>query len=258
MGLVIQGIILGFIIVLPGMSGGTVFLIFGLYEKMLKDLLKFHIRPYLPLAAGILVGIFGGGFTFAFFFENHRDPTVAFLLGCLLASIKAVVRGCPKVNKKRFITMILGILIGLLMVAEPLGQRIEIENVSWWLLMLGGAFSSAAMIIPGIPGSSVLLLLGLYDTMLFSIKELQVTNLLFFGGGSLLGIFLLLNLLGKLYEKYRALISYFFAGLILGSSRAILPSSASPLVVFLFVAGFLLVWIWSGKESPNVLPSRGA
>ncbi|AOT69975.1 undecaprenyl phosphate translocase family protein [Geosporobacter ferrireducens] len=256
MGLVIQGIILGFIIVLPGMSGGTVFLIFGLYEKMVKDLLRLHIRPYLPLAGGILIGIFGGGFTFAFFFENHRDPTAAFLLGCLLASIKAVLRGCPKVNQKGFITMVLGVLIGLLMVVEPLGHSIETENVNWWLLMLGGAFSSAAMIIPGIPGSSVLILLGLYDTMLFSIKELQLSNLLFFGAGSVLGIFLLLNLLGKLYEKYRAMVSFFFAGLILGSSRAIMPSTPNPLVVFLFTAGFLLVWIWSGKESSNVLRSE--
>ena len=257
MGLVIQGIILGFIMVLPGMSGGTVFLIFGLYEQMVKDLLRLHLRPYLPLAGGILAGIFGGGFTFAFFFENHRDPTVAFLLGCLLASIKAVLRDCPKGNKKRFVTMVLGVILGLLMVAEPLGGSIETENVSWWLLMIGGAFSSAAMIIPGIPGSSVLILLGLYDTMLFSIKELQLSNLLFFGIGSLLGIFLLLNLLGRLYEKYRALVSYFFAGLILGSSRAIMPSGVNPLVIFLFAAGFLLVWVWSGKESPNVLNSEG-
>lgn len=254
MGLVIQGIILGFIIVLPGMSGGTVFLIFGFYEQMVKDLLRLRLRPYLPLAGGILLGIFGGGFTFAFFFENHRDPTVAFLLGCLLASIKAVLRDCcPKGCKNRFTMMFLGALIGFFLVAEPLGSGIETENASWWLLMIGGAFSSAAMIIPGIPGSSVLILLGLYDTMLFSIKDLQIWNLLFFGVGSLLGIFLLLNLLGKLYEQYRAQVSYFFAGLILGSSRAIMPSGANPLVVFLFAAGFLLVWIWIGKESPQIL-----
>lgn len=253
----LQGLILGFIIVLPGMSGGTLFLIFGLYEKLVKDLLRLNILPYLPLLGGILLGIFGGGFTFAFFFENHRDPTLALLLGCLLASIKAVVRECPKVTKQSLMIMALGGILGLMMVAEPLGHSIETENVSWWLLILGGAFSSAAMIIPGIPGSSVLILLGLYDTMLFSIKALDFSNILFFGLGSLIGIFLLLNLIAKLYERHRGQISYFFAGLILGSTRGILPSSLSPIIVILFLFGFVTVWIWSGKDTPDLLNSEG-
>ena len=65
---IIQGIILGFIIVLPGMSGGTVFVIFGIYEDMVRDLVRFKIKPYIPLLAGMLVGIFLGGLAFAFFF----------------------------------------------------------------------------------------------------------------------------------------------------------------------------------------------
>ena len=67
----IQGLIAGFVIVLPGMSGGTVFVILGIYEQMIKDLVRFNLKPYLPLLAGALIGIFLGGMAFALFFQNY-------------------------------------------------------------------------------------------------------------------------------------------------------------------------------------------
>lgn len=256
MDLLIKGIILGFVMVMPGMSGGTVFLIFGLYENMVKDILKLNIKPYIPLAVGIIGGIFVGGFTFALVFENYRDATVAFLLGCLLASIKSVLKGCPKINGSFLGMLIAGVITGAIMVGEPLGLAMETDNVSLLVILIGGALSSAAMIIPGIPGSSVLILMGIYDIMLFSIKELEIVNILVFGTGSLLGIFLLLNILAKLYDKYKGMISYFFAGLIAGSSRGILPSTVNLWIVALFIIGFALVWIWSDKEDGKMLPGQ--
>ncbi|SDK76163.1 undecaprenyl phosphate translocase family protein [Natronincola ferrireducens] len=257
---IIQGIILGFIIVLPGMSGGTVFVIFGIYESMLKDLVKLNVKPYLPLLGGALVGILGGGMVFALFFESFRDETAIFLMGCLIASIRAVLNSCPKLNLKRFLFLVTGLLMGYYVGGEPIGIMMNREEVSWVLLIVGGAISSAAMIIPGIPGSSVLIALGLYDNMLYYIKELAIVNLLFFGIGSLLGMFLLVNLINKIYEKYRSYISYCFAGLIAGSSRALLPYSFKPSIVLIFIAGFALVWIWSGKKeySSDKLREDGA
>lgn len=248
MDLIVKGFILGFIMVLPGMSGGTVLLIFGLYEKMVNDLLKLNIKPYAPLAIGIIIGIISGGYAVAMFFENYRDATVALLLGCLLASIRAVLRDCPKINRQGWTAIILGGVIGLLMVQEPLGLEVNIGQTNWLVLVIGGAISSAAMIIPGVPGSSVLIILGIYDVMLSSIAEWDYINLLFFGLGSVIGITVLLNILGKIYEKHKGFASYFFAGLILGSARGILPSVLNPAIFALFIIGFMTVWIWSGKE----------
>ncbi len=249
MELLIQGLIAGFVIVLPGMSGGTVFVILGIYEQMVKDLVKLRIKPYLPLLTGAIVGIFLGGLAFAFVFENYRDATAAFLLGCLLASIRAVLNSCPKLDPKHLIYLLMGLAVGFFMVGEPINVMTAGEDVNLIVLFVGGALASAAMIIPGIPGSSVLILMGLYDTILFYIKELAISRLLVFGLGSLAGIFLLLNLLERLYERHRGIISYFFAGLILGSSRALLPYNFGLLVVLLFITGFSLVWFWSGKTA---------
>ena len=248
MDLIIKGSILGFIMVLPGMSGGTVLLIFGLYEKMVNDLLKLNIRPYIPLVVGIIIGVFISGFTFAMFFENYRDLTVAFLLGCLLASIRAVLRDCPKINNLGWMALVGGGLLGFLMVGEPLGLEVNTGEANWVVLLVGGAISSAAMIIPGVPGSSVLIILGIYDVILSSIAELDYINLLIFGTGSVLGITMLLKILGALYERYKVIASYFFAGLIFGSARGVLPSTIDTGTITVFLIGFVLVWIWGGEE----------
>ncbi len=244
---ILQGFILGFIIVLPGMSGGTVFVIFGIYEQMIKDLVKLNIKPYLPLIGGAIAGIFASGVLFAMVFEAHRDITVAFLLGCLLASIKAVLKDCPKLGKKHLVMIIIGFITGFVMVGEPISILTAGDKVDWWILLIGGALSSAAMVIPGVPGSSVLILMGIYDTMLFNIKELNMLPLAIFGLGSVVGIVLLLKFLEQMYERYKGLISYFFAGIIMGSCRGLLPHEINLWVILVCAAGFTLVWRWDAR-----------
>ncbi|MBS3995015.1 MAG: DUF368 domain-containing protein [Alkaliphilus sp.] len=243
---IIQGLILGLIIVLPGMSGGTVFVIFGIYEDLVRDLVRFKIRPYIPLIGGMVVGIFIGGMAFALFFEAYRDITVAFLLGGLLASIKSVIKDSPGLTMNKVISMVFGIAFGYYMVSEPM--TIDINNdVEWYLLVVGGALSTAAMIIPGVPGSSVLIIMGIYGSVLSYIRELNFVKLTIFGIGCIAGAILLLNILEKIYDKHRDLLSYCFAGLILGSTRALLPHTFSLSILLIFTVGFASVWVWSGK-----------
>jgi len=248
MGLAIKGLILGFIIVLPGMSGGTAFLIMGIYEDMIKDLVKLNLKPYLPLIAGMMVGIFIGGTTFALFFENYRNFTVAFLLGCLLASLRSVLKDCPKMNMKWAAISAVGVIVGFYLGGEPMAIMDSGGEIGIGILVIGGALACAAMIIPGIPGSSVLILLGIYGEMLISIKQLDLRNLVPFLIGSFIGAVSLVKILEKIYDTHHTLLSYFFAGLILGSSRAILPNSFSLSILLVFLLGFGMVWFWSGKN----------
>jgi putative membrane protein len=242
---IIQGIIIGFIIVLPGMSGGTVLLIFGMYEQLVKDISKLNLKPYLPFGIGLLSGIYLGGAAFSLFFQNYRDATVAFLLGCLLASIKPVLENCPKPGKNGILSLIIGLVIGYIMIDEAIGGMVINIDINWVLLTIGGALASAAMLLPGIPGSSVLIMLGIYDSMIYSIAELNIFNLGLFGLGSIIGILLLANILDTFYSNHRVIVSYFFAGLILGSCRGIIPSDFEWLYIFLFLIGFSIVWKYS-------------
>ena len=245
----LQGFILGLVVILPGMSGGTVFLIMGLYEKMIADLVRFNLRPYVPIFGGMVVGILAGGTVFAIVFERFRDVTVAFLFGSLLASVRAVLGGGPRPSVPRLLTMLAGLAAGLIFGAEPMVMAQEAAVVSPLTLLIGGAFSTAAMVLPGVPGSSILIIMGIYDTMLYYIKEMILGQLAIFAAGSVGGLFLLAYVLDKLYARYRDLLSYFFAGLILGSTRALLPTSFTLFVVLSFIVGFMVVWRLGGKSA---------
>ena len=247
------GLLMGVVLVLPGMSGGTILIIFGIYERFIRDIAGFNFKPYIPLALGLLLGIYLGGLAFTVFFQHYRDATVAFLLGCLLASVKPLVEGCPKPDRKGIFTIALGVIFGFFLVSEAIGQVYPEMAVSWWLLFIGGALSSAAMIVPGIPGSSILILLGIYDAVLFFVAELHILNLAIFGAGSILGILVLANILNKFYMNHRVVISFLFAGLIVGSARGLIPENFSILYVVLFLVGFALVWFGSSmlKKDPE-------
>jgi putative membrane protein len=244
---IFKGIILGIAIVLPGISGGTAFLILGLYEKIIRDLSKINLKPYWPLFCGAFAGIFISGILFSILLASYRNLTSAFLMGLLFASLKAVFNSRPRPDAGRLLVMAAGFLAAFSLANEPLGFSIA-GSISPAILMLGGALAGGTMLIPGGSGSAVLILMGIYDDMLFYLQEFALGNLIIFGVGSALGIFLFARLLDKLYSQYQALMSYFFAGLIIGSVRVLWPSSFNIPVVFAFLAGFILVWKWGGDR----------
>lgn len=245
---VLQGLLLGMIMILPGMSGGTAFVILGIYEKLIKDLAKLNLLPWIPLFGGIVGGMLLGGIGFAFVFQNYRDITVAFLLGSIIASIRAVLQDSPRLNMKRLAFLIGGLVLGLYLGVEPLAIVSDAPLTAPHLLLIGGALSTAAMVIPGVPGSSVLIVMGIYDSLLLYVRELAFGQLFIYGIGCLIGLTLLVKILEKLYTHYRDVLAYFFAGLILGSTRALVPHKFNLTIAVLFLTGFTFVWFWSGRR----------
>lgn len=254
MQLLIQGMILGFIIVLPGMSGGTLLLIFGLYEKLLSDLSRLKLLPYLPFAAGAALGVFASGFAFTALFETHRDLTVAFLMGGVLASVRPVLGPRPKVSGKLLLIALIGFGAGLLLASEPLGGVRVGPEPGLVRLAIGGALASVAMLIPGVPGSTVLILFGIYDDVLRYLAEVSLIPLLVFLFGSLAGIFMLATAVDRFYSRYQTTIAWLFSGLIVGSARTLLPTAVTLPVIMLFALGFALVWGWDIWRERRQLP----
>lgn len=244
----LQGILIGLSIVLPGMSGGTVIVILGIYEKSIKDFSRLNLKPYAVLAVGVVAGIFVGGQVFARFFILYRDPTAAFFLGILLASIKVLFKDRPSVNPVRVLTLVVGLLLGFFLVQEPFFIMGKSE-VLWPVLIVAGALSSATMLIPGVPGNAVLIIMGIYDDLLFYLKEFFLRELLLFGVGSVLGILLFARVLEKVYFRYQVLFAFLFAGLIAGSSRAVFPTVWGIIEILAFLAGFGLIWFLGGERT---------
>lgn len=242
----LMGFVLGLVILLPGMSGGTALLLMGIYEDLLKDLAKFKILKYYKLIFGSLFGIYVGSILFAFLFENHRDFTMAILLGGLLASIRTIVSKQPCCNIKLFGVLIIGAVIGFLSSSEPTAVQV-IEDVPGGILILAGALASAAMIIPGVPGSSVLIFFGIYEEILFFVSEISVFPLALFLLGSVIGGVFLVKLLALAYDHYKGELSYFFSGIILGSSKMLFPQHFSLEVIGVLLLSFAITFFLALK-----------
>ena len=241
-----QGILLGLVIIMPGMSGGTALVILGMFDQIIKDIARLKLATYIPLLCGLVIGIYLGGVAFARLLIFHRDLTAAFFLGVILASLSVILKGRPFRRITNLLALIAGALIGFLLAGEPIGVLEEAE-VSPFILFSGGALSSAVMLIPGVPGSAVLIAMGIYDDMFFLVDDLNISSLFIFGVGGAAGIFLLARLLEKYYDRYQDILSFLFAGLILGSARTLMPQTINSGVVVTLLLGGLIVWYLSEK-----------
>ncbi len=244
---VMRGLLLGFVIVMPGMSGGTALVILGLYGKIISDLSRLKIIPHLPLIIGLFFGIYLGGVAFARLLIFYRDVTAAFFLGVILVSVRVIIKGRPAFNPYNMVALLGGFVAGYFMAGEPLGI-VERATADPFLLFSGGAISSAAMLIPGVPGSAVLIVMGIYDDMLFLVNNLVVFPLAIFACGGFVGIVILARIMAKYYEQHQDFLSFLFAGLIGGSLRILLPQTINISVVIALFVGGLLVWYWGEKN----------
>ncbi|MEW6724742.1 MAG: DUF368 domain-containing protein [Bacillota bacterium] len=243
-----QGILFGVAVILPGLSGGTAALITGSYRELIGSLAGLRWRYLLPLAAGAALGVFLGAKLLELFWGVYPNVILSFLLGLLLASGIDVLRRVPGFGWTEVAAAItgLGLVLALSRVEAALPWVGE-GSLSYLRLIIGGAASSSVMLLPGVSGSSLLILLGQYRTILEAINELQWTVLGAFGVGSVIGLFGFSRLLGQLLERFPAVTLSTLGGLVLGSVWLVLPtefalSEAGALAIGLGL-GAIPIWI---------------
>jgi len=234
----LQGAFIGVAMILPGLSAGTVILILGFYRRFLEDLAVMRIKPYLLMIIGAVAGGLTGVFVISYLLEHYSLLIMAFLMGMLLASVKTVInyRARPFLKPWPLILGLAGFLVTWFFICEPTRTFTALPPGGSVHFFIGGALASATMILPGVSGSSILIILNLYDKMIFAVSNWQWLSLAFFGAGFALGLLGLARLLSVLYRRYHAAISFLLAGLIIGSTRALLPEQFN--IAFFIAAGF--------------------
>ncbi|MDW7729097.1 MAG: DUF368 domain-containing protein [Bacillota bacterium] len=240
---ILKGIFIGTALVLPGLSAGTVILIMGFYRSFIEDLSSLRLKPYLPIFAGAAVGVIISVFAVSYLLERFNSIIMAFILGMLVASIPAVVnyhRG-SKVKLLPFLFAAAGFIVTWYIVCDPSNTFTVLPPGGNFHFFLGGALSSATMLLPGVSGSSVLIIMNLYDEVIYAISNLQWIRLLLLALGFIVGLFGLARILSALYRRYQAEISFLLGGLILGSTRALLPLSFNLTFIFFALTGAVLV-----------------
>ena len=213
----IAGIFIGLSELLPGISGATVALMFGVYEKLLDFLRKFkNFNLILPLLFGMILSVFVFSSLINFLYETHTNTFNIFIAlimigyGIFLVITTFLNEDIDK-GKNFFINLFLAILIGFYLASFHTNVNQELNPL---LLALFGFIACSFLLFPGISGSAFLLSVGAYPLIIGSISNLDFGILFPFGIGMLMGLVLMPRLINKAYKKFGKSMLVFFGGLI--------------------------------------------
>lgn len=237
--LILKGMGMGAADVVPGVSGGTIAFIVGIYEELINSIksinlsslkLLFSFRPaafwkavngnfLLALVSGIGISIFSLAKIITYLLENHPILVWSFFFGLVLSSTLTVSKQIKRWNTGSILSFIAGIVIAFyITVATPAETPTGL-----WFIFLSGAIAICAMILPGISGSFILVLLGKYFYIMEAVKTFNITVILTFAAGAAIGIVSFSNILSFLLKKYHDLTIALLGGFMLGSLNKVWP-----------------------------------
>ncbi|PIT92219.1 MAG: DUF368 domain-containing protein [Candidatus Harrisonbacteria bacterium CG10_big_fil_rev_8_21_14_0_10_42_17] len=237
--LYVTGLVMGIADLIPGVSGGTIAFISGIYEELLvsiklvtgevpKLFFQGHFRkgwsliPFrflLSLGAGILTAIILLASTFSFFLKTYPTFVWAFFFGLVLASIALVLKRIRRWRSFYSFGFFLAALFAYVLVG-----MVPVEtSAALWFIFVSGMLAISAMILPGISGSFILLLLGKYEQILDAVIDHNVGLLAVFFLGALFGLALFARFLSWLFSRHHDISVALLAGFMLGSLRKIWP-----------------------------------
>jgi len=239
LGLVVRGFFMGAADIVPGVSGGTMAFILGIYEELINsikavdtNLLRFLSRLKIRAAMdsfpwqfllSVGVGIGLAILTLASFLEQQLEtnPTLvwAFFFGLVLASVITVGRSVSQWNGTTLASTLLALVGGYLLVDAVPVQTPEEP----WFLFLSGAIAICAMILPGISGAFILVLLGKYQYVLAAVNDHDICTIALVGAGAAFGIVTFARILSWLFKHHRDTTIAALTGLMLGSLPKVWP-----------------------------------
>ena len=278
---IIRGICMAFADSVPGVSGGTVAFVMGFYSEFIQSINALVSKAsksdkqnaltfLLKIGIGWILGFILSVLFIASLFETHIYKISSLFLGFIIFSLPIIYREEKETIAKHYkhcIYTVIGVLIVSLItyfnpVAQGNGLSMSIEHFSIGMALyvfLAGMIAISAMVLPGISGSTLLLIFGLYAPIITGIKTFlgfdfsPLPLLICFGIGVLVGAFSIVRLISKLLITKRSQLIYLIFGLMIGSLYAVImgpttleipkpPMSFSEFNVLFFALGGIIIW----------------
>ena len=271
---ILKGMVIGVANIIPGVSGGTMAVSMGIYDKLIHCLthlfkeLKESLKFLIPIAIGAAIALVGLSFVIEPAFEYFPLQTSCLFIGLIVGGLPAIFK---KVKGEKFkfgyvlpLIIFFAVVVGLAAIGEKEGNAADLtfNIINVLKLFIVGVIASATMVIPGVSGSMMLLLLGYYNPIISAIKDF-VTALVSFdmqgilqgfgilvpaGLGMVFGVFAIAKIIEIIFEKFPIQAYWAIIGLIVASPIAVLFSVElagigviSVLVsVLTFVVGFIV------------------
>ena len=277
----------------PGVSGGTIAFILGFYDKFInslddlvygdKEKKKKAIFFLIKLGIGWIIGLAFATLVLTSLFEKQIYKVSSVFMGFIIFSIPLIIKEEKECLKGKYINLIFT-LIGILIVSlityfNPVsggGNIVDVSNLNIGLciyIFVVAMVAISAMVLPGISGSTLLLIFGLYIPIISAIKEFLHLNfsvvpvLMIFGFGIIAGIVLVIRLIKMALKKYRSQTMYCILGLMIGSLYAIVmgpttlavPQAPMSLgtfsIIFFIIGGLIIIGL---EKIKNVLESKNS
>ncbi len=238
----IKGILIGIADVIPGVSGGTIALITGIYERLItgindifslinkknltnlfklkfsklgKEIEKIDFKFFIPLGIGIIAAIILFSNIMHYLLENKVNQTYSTFIGLIIASVFILGRDINFKKIQNWIFIILGFIAGFLIV----GLTSINATQSVFLTFISGAIAITTMILPGISGSFMLVVLNQYEYIINAIKNFDIGVIAIFGLGAFIGLLLFTRFLNYLIKNHKIKTISFLTGLMAGSIK---------------------------------------
>lgn len=264
----LKGMAMGAADVVPGVSGGTIAFISGIYEELIESINKInfgalkilkreglksfwnHINGtfFVFLFAGIIVSIASLAKVVTYLLDFHPVLIWSFFFGLILASVWLIGKTIKRWSPGVIVTLLIGTAIAFYISSIESVASVEAK----WYILLSGALAICAMILPGISGSFILVLLGSYHIVLEAVKSRDLVVIGLFAIGCVIGLLTFARLLKYLFNHYKEITIALLTGFMIGSLYKVWPwkikVGSEPLVIHS-----------NGKEDwmmSNVLPAN--
>ncbi len=234
-----KGIFMGIADAIPGVSGGTIALLLGIYEELIHTISSLNFEQILYLRKNGFKSFWSkinGGFLFSLLLgigvslisfvkissillDKYPLFVWSFFLGLIIATVYVIYKLIEKLNFRNILFVLISIMATLLLSSF---STVEINNIGLLYILFCGIIASSAMILPGISGSLILVILGVYTFLINALNNLDILIIIAFILGAIIGLLGFSRVLKYLFNNYRNITYSIMLGLVIGSIPKIL------------------------------------
>jgi Predicted membrane protein len=243
----VKGMFIGSGFILPGVSGGALAAIFGIYERIISFLahitknFKENVLYFIPVGLGGITGVFLLSFAVSFLLGTYETIILWFFVGCIVGTVPALWKEAGKQGRsnRELIILAVSFLAGFLFLWKGSSLFSEVPQ-NFWTWVIAGGLIGLGMIVPGLSPSNFLVYMGMYKAMSDGIKELNFGVIIPIAIGGLVTVLGLSKVMDYIFSKAYAQLFHFILGIVFASTVMIVPTDYIGFTGMNYFACFLL------------------
>ncbi len=260
----LQGVLLGGSGILPGVSGGVLCVIFGIYKPLMELLaspfkkIKEHWKLLLPVGLGALAGFVLIVNVLGSVMENYKSLAECVFVGLIIGTLPALVRSAGK--EKRTVGSYVAFFVSftvlflLLMYFKHFSSFEVVASFGWYVVT--GVVFGISIVLPGLSAYTILEFFGLFEPLINGVRSIDFSVLIPVGIGGAVALILLSKCISMLYEKKFSIMSHIIIGVVVATTIPLIPTSFPSIKSFLvqlslFACGFAVAMIFDKLEKKN-------